>query len=225
MSRILLFVFACALAVPSAQAQDSNNQGAVATSPEETAIRKRLGSYLDAFNQHDAAAVAKFWTLDCASLAEDSNERISGRDALQERMADFFKDQPDAQMTGEITNIKIVRPDVALLEGTTTLLLTDSEPVVSTYSALLIKEGDEWSISNSREHDVPEPQTAREALQGLEWLVGSWQDQSTNGQVTTTFRWSANEAFLIRSFTDKAPDQDALAPRESLPPGRSSSRS
>ncbi|MFO1092296.1 MAG: nuclear transport factor 2 family protein [Planctomycetaceae bacterium] len=132
MSRILFVVIACALAVPRAQAQDSNSQAQVAASPEESAIRQQLKSYLDAFNQHDAAAVAKFWTLDCASLAEDSNERISGRDALQERMADFFKDQPDAQMTGEITNIKIVRPDVALLEGTTTLLLTDSEPVVST---------------------------------------------------------------------------------------------
>jgi len=63
---------------------------------------------------------------------------------------------------------------------------------------------DPWLIRNSRERDVRPPTSPHEALQDLEWLIGTWQDQSEDAQVITTVRWSPNRAFLIRSFTAQA---------------------
>ncbi|MGE3778242.1 MAG: SgcJ/EcaC family oxidoreductase [Pirellulaceae bacterium] len=191
MSRTVLVFLACATVMPWAQAQDVGRQNKSAASQDEAAIRQRLTSYLEAFNRHNAAAVGSFWSSDGVSLAEDSGGRISGRESLVRHFATFFEETPTARLSGEITEVKLVRPDVAMIDGRTTLFITDTEPVVSTYSALLVQEGGEWFISHSRERDVP-PQGARTALRELEWLIGTWQDQTDAARVRTTVRWSSN---------------------------------
>jgi uncharacterized protein (TIGR02246 family) len=208
MRPFLMVLLACAAVVPGASGQDVDRRDS-AISADEVAIRQRMELYLDAFNRHDAAAVGTFWSQDGVSLAEDSGERISGRESLVSHFSTFFRDTPTVRLGGGITEIKLVRPDVALIDGRTTLFVADVEPVVSVYSALLVKDGDEWLISNCRERDVP-PQGSRTALRELEWLVGSWKDQTEDAQVSTTFRWSPNEAFLIRSFSVQYPDADLL---------------
>jgi uncharacterized protein (TIGR02246 family) len=163
---------------------------------------------LEAFNQHDAAAVGKFWSPDGVSVAEDSGQRIEGREALQKQFATFFEEAPGARLTGQVTDIRIVRPDVAMVEGQTTLFVAGSEPVVSAFSALMVRDGNEWLISNSHERDLPPPTSPQVALKDLEWLIGTWQDQSDDSQVITTVRWSPNQAFLIRSFTAQFADNE-----------------
>ncbi|MBM4091110.1 MAG: SgcJ/EcaC family oxidoreductase, partial [Planctomycetes bacterium] len=133
-------------------------------------IHRRLESYVEAFNKQDAAAVAAFWSSDCVSTAEDSGQRVEGREALQQHFAAFFKEAPGARLAGQITDIQMVRPDVALIEGRTTLVVGDAEPLVSVFAATLVKDGNQWLISNSREHDLPLPTSPHEALQDLEWL-------------------------------------------------------
>ena len=182
-------------------AQSDKRQDAADVPGGHAAIHQRLDSYVAAFNEQDAGAVAAFWSADCVSTAENSGQRIEGREALQQHFAAFFKEVPGARLTGQITDTQMVRPDVAVIEGRTTLVVADAEPVVSLFAATLVKEGNEWLISNSRERDVLPPTSPREALQDLEWLIGSWQDQSEDAHVVTTMRWSPNRAFLIRSFT------------------------
>jgi uncharacterized protein (TIGR02246 family) len=142
-------------------AQSDNGQNAAAVPGGHEAIHQRLESYVAAFNQQDAVAVAAFWSPDCVSTAEDSGQRIEGREALQKHFAAFFKEAPGARLAGQITAIQMVRPDVAVIEGRTTLAVGDAEPVVSVFAATLVKDGKEWLISNSRERDVPPPQPAR----------------------------------------------------------------
>lgn len=182
-------------------AQSDSREDAAATVPgEQQAIHRRLESYLEAFNKQDAAAVANFWSPDCVSTAEDSGQRTEGREAIREHFAAFFTEAPDARLAGQINHIQIVRPEVALVEGRTTLVLGDAEPVVSVFAATLVKDGNDWLIRNSRERDVPSPTSPHEALQDLEWLIGTWQDQSEDARVVTAVRWSPNRTFLIRSF-------------------------
>lgn len=208
MFRHWLVLLACTLVVPPVSAQDVERK-VVAAVPEVTAIRQRLQSYLDAFNRHDATAIGTYWTVDGVSLAEDSGERVSGREALVQHFTKFFEEVPTARLSGELTEVKLVRPDVATIDGRTTLVVADSEPVVSVYSALLVKDEGEWFISSSRERDLPTP-GSRDRLRELEWLIGTWRDQSDTTLVTTTVRWSPNEAFLIRSFTVQSPDAEPL---------------
>jgi hypothetical protein len=63
-------------------------------------------------------------------------------------------------------------------------------------------------FSNSPEGDVLPSASPHEALQELEWLIGTWQDQSEDARVVTTVRWSPNRAFLIRSFTAQFADEE-----------------
>ena len=179
-----------------------------AASAEQDAIHQRLVSYVEAFNQQDAAAVATFWSPDCISTAENSGERIEGREALQQHFAEFFQESPGARLVGEITDLQIVRPDVAVIEGRTTLVLADAEPVETVFAATLVKEGNQWLITNSRERDVLPVTSPQEALKDLEWLIGTWEDQLEDGQVVTTIRWAPNRAFLIRSFAAYFDDRE-----------------
>jgi len=189
-------------------AQPGPPSGTSVAPSEQVAINQRLASYLEAFNQQDAEAAASYWSLNCVSTAENSGQRLEGRDALQRHFADFFKETPGARLVGEITDIQLVRPDVALIEGQTTLVLADTEPVESAFVATLVKEGKQWLIINSRERDVLPVTSPPEALKDLEWLMGMWEDRSEEGQVVTTIRWSPNRAFLIRSFTATAYGQE-----------------
>lgn len=189
-------------------AQPGNPPDASAARAEQDAIHQQLASYVEAFNQQDDDAVATFWSPDCISTAENSGERIEGREALQQHFAEFFQEYPGARLVGEITDLQIVRPDVAVIEGRTTLVLADAEPVETVFAATLVKEENQWLITNSRERDVLPVTSPQDALKDLEWLIGTWEDQTENGRVVTTIRWAPNRAFLIRSFAAYFDDQE-----------------
>lgn len=180
---------------------------AIAEDEAESAIRQRLADYVAAFNSNDASAVASFWTEDGVSVAGETGERTQGRDVLQKEFETFFGENADARLSGEVNLVRMVRPDIAEVEGTTTLFVSDAEPVQSSFTAILVKEGDDWLISSSHEQDAPQPATPYDALKELEWLVGTWQDQTDDAQIVTTVRWSANRAFLIRSFEARFGDR------------------
>ncbi len=175
-------------------------------SPEETAIRQRIQSYVEAFNKGDAVSVGSHWTKDGVSVDEETGDETVGRDAIVQEFTTFFQENPGARLSGEIDSLRMIRPDIATTEGRVSLFVPGLEPVDSAFSALFVKEGDQWQISSSRERDMPAPATAYDALQDLEMLLGTWQDQSDDAQVDTTVRWSPNRAFFIRSFNAQFPD-------------------
>ncbi len=183
---------------------------ALGDSNDESAIRQRLELYVEAFNTNQAEAITSFWAIDGVSVAEVSGERTQGRDALQQEFAAFFSENSGARLTGDVDNVRMVRPDVAEVEGRTTLFIGDVEPVQSSFTAVLVKEGDEWLISSSHEHSLPQPATPYDALKELEWLIGTWQDQADDAQVVTSVRWSPNQVFLIRSFHAQFDESDAV---------------
>ena len=191
-------------------AQRPGRRGNPPPAPSNGSAEERLMEYVAVFNKHDAEALGAFWAEDGVSIAEETGQRTQGREALQSEFAAFFKDNPGAHLTGEITNTHPIRPDVIMLEGMTTLFIADAEPVQSAFTAILVKEGDQWLISSSQERDLPTPETPYDALKELEWLVGVWEDQSDAARVTTTVRWSPNRTYLIRSFLAQFEEGEAL---------------
>ena len=61
-------------------------------------------------------------------------------------------------------------------------------------------QGDKWLLDSVEEMPLPQPGSSTDALKELEWLIGDWVDESGDIKVSTTFRWTANQAFLLRSF-------------------------
>jgi len=173
-------------------------------------VRQSIREYVELFNKHDAAAVAARWTTDAVSVDLKTGQRTVGREALQKDFERVFKENPGVRLAGRIDYLRMIRPDVALAEGEATLLLPDAEPTRSDFTAVLVKEGGQWLISSSDEGEVPTPPSAYDALKKLEWLVGSWHDQTEGAQVNTTVRWSAKQSFLIRSFKAQFEDGDVV---------------
>jgi uncharacterized protein (TIGR02246 family) len=183
--------------------------GGTGPASEEIALRHWLAGYVADFNAHDAEKVAARWAENGVSVNDETGERTVGRAALQNEFAAFFEQNASAQLAGEVTDVRLIHPTVVTAEGQTTLSLDRAEPVTTAFTAVLVKQGTTWEISSSHERDLPAPATPSDALQDLEWLIGTWEDQTDGAQVTTSVRWSPNQAFLIRSFDAQFDEESA----------------
>lgn len=191
--HVILGLWAIAVCPLAGQAQEPDEDAAAV-------VRERLTSYVETFNQGDAAPVVEYWTTDAVSVQEESGERTEGREALLTEFKRFFEDFPNAQLTGAVEHVQMVGDDVAIAEGDVTLITGPGEPTQAIFTAVLKKQGGKWLIASSHERDLPTPPTPYDALKELEWAVGTWQDQIDGATVTSTVRWSPSQAFLLRSY-------------------------
>jgi hypothetical protein len=58
---------------------------------DEAAIRQRIEAYVNAYNAHDAAALADLWADDAVYLNRGNGDPITGRDAIRELFAGMFE--------------------------------------------------------------------------------------------------------------------------------------
>jgi uncharacterized protein (TIGR02246 family) len=164
------------------------------------AVRQALARYVQAFNSHDAKALAALWSPEGTHVNKETGERTIGREALHADYAALFKQSPQVSLSGEAEDIRVLQGDTALVDGVCHVVSPGGEPASSAYSAVFVKDGGQWLIDTIYESDLPVPETPRQALAPLEWMVGLWQDESDSATVNSTMRWSPSDAFLIRSY-------------------------
>lgn len=158
-------------------------------------------SYIEAFAAADAAKLAALWTEDAEWTNGVTGEHTTGRDAVQADFAAFFADNPGARLTGEIERAKEVSPGVVCLEGQAVVTTASGDPVASAFSAVLVSRDDKWMLASVRESAPAVPETPYERLKALDFLIGDWRDQGGEADVQTSFRWAADGAFLVRTYT------------------------
>lgn len=178
---------------------------------EEAAIRKAVESYVAAFNQGDAKALAAMWSPEAVYVNRQSREEAVGRDAIEKQFADVFSQGKGIQLVATTEAIEFVSPGVAVERGTARVLRTDETPEESEYSAVYVKRDGEWLLDRVTENNVPEIAPHYESLKDLEWLVGRWTDQDDEATVVTECNWSRNGNFLVRSFTVQIRDRIDMA--------------
>ncbi len=171
-----------------------------AASADDAAISAALTKYVETFNQHDAAAVAACWTEKCVHNDLATGETTTGREAMQSDLAEVFKAVPDSQLTGTIDTVRMIRPDVASVVGTTLISGGRMAPAQSVFSAIMVLSDGKWQLDSVDESPIAGSASALQMLGDLQWLVGAWQDESDGITVETSCKWSPNDAFLIRSF-------------------------
>ncbi len=176
----------------------------------ETAVRKMLAEYVNVFNQKEAAKVGQFWTEDGTHTDRETGERTEGREAIQSDITEVMKEQSGVKLSATIERLKFITPDVVSVEGETTVVMSDAEPIISAYTAIVVHQGDNWLFDSIEEMPLPQPASSTAALKELEWLIGEWVDDSDDVKVSTTFRWTANQAFLLRSFNVETNDGVAM---------------
>ncbi|MFM7034238.1 MAG: YybH family protein [Planctomycetia bacterium] len=167
--------------------------------PAASEIRDMMRSYLRAFNRHDTAALASHWSATGESIDLDSGDSTKGRDAVAGVFASLFERDADATIDIEIESIKLVRSDVAVVDGVSMLSFNDATRAGSRFSAVVVREQDTWVLSSVRETAVPVPAAAGHPLEQLDWLAGSWEDLGDELAATTHCSWNASRSFLTRS--------------------------
>lgn len=177
---------------------------------DEVQIGNSLNEFVAAFNEKNAEKLAACWTETATHTDRETGERTEGRAAIQADFTKVFTAQPGIKLSASMTRAKMVTADVAQVEGQTTVIGGDGVPVESVFSAIMTRPGEKWLFDSIEETTAPIPATPADALQQLEWLIGEWTDESGDVKVRTTFRWSANRAFLLRSFVAESADGNVL---------------
>jgi uncharacterized protein (TIGR02246 family) len=156
-----------------------------------------------AFNKGDAAAIAAQFTENAEVVDEDGNV-VQGRDNIQARFGEIFKENPNARIAVELTSLKQLSPDIAIEEGFSTTTLAPDEPSSrSPYTLVHLKKNGKWLIASVRDFPGETNEIAHDHLQALAWLVGDWVDQSSDARVETSCKWAEDGNYLIQSFVIK----------------------
>jgi uncharacterized protein (TIGR02246 family) len=204
MRRVLLCLLCCGVAFSStARGEEPSDQAA-----SEAAIRKAAASYVEAFNKHDAQALADQWSPDAVYLNRTTGEEVVGRAAIAEQFTALFKEKPGLKIDVTVASVQFVSPNVAIEQGTAKLLGPDGKPEEIEYSAVDVKRDGKWLLDRVTDKSKEAAATHYEKLKELEWMVGKWTDDSEKASVELECNWTKNKNFLTRSFKISIDGQD-----------------
>ena len=163
-------------------------------------IEKSVASYVAAFNAQDAKALSAHWSPEGVYISRLSGSRVTGREALVAEFTALFEEVKDMRLEVATESIDFVSPNVAIEQGSATVVRPKESPTMSTYSVVYVRRDGKWLIDRVSEKEVVEPPSHYEQLKCLEWMIGSWVDQDGEGTVATECHWARNNNFIIRSF-------------------------
>ncbi len=206
MKRVMLTAALLAWGFASATAADTDRQ-----TSDEAAIRQAVESYVAAFNQGDAKALAAMWSPEAVYTNPLSGEQVVGREAIEQQFASIFTEATGAKLEAQTEAIQFVSPNVAVEQGTAKVIRPDEEPESSEYTAVYVKRDGQWLLDRVTEKDRQDAPSHYEQLKDLEWLVGSWLDQDDEATVITQCNWTRNNNFLTRFFAVQIEDRVDLA--------------
>lgn len=166
----------------------------------EAEVRTAIDAYVSAFNKQDAAALSAMWEKDGIHIDRETGERTVGADSIAKDVKTAFESNDGLVLAVNVDHIRLIKPDVASVDGQTVLRSSESSPSLSTFAAILVKHEQGWRIFSIDESPLRLPASASEALAELDWLVGKWSDESEDVRIVATVSWSTNKTFLLRSY-------------------------
>jgi uncharacterized protein (TIGR02246 family) len=174
---------------------------------DEAAIRKAIDSYIRAFNQGDAKALAAHFG-EQGEMVTPAGETLRGRQQLEQGFAAYFQEAKDAKIELAGTVVRFLSPSVALESGVARVIVPGQEPSETEYEAIHVKTADAWKIDSVREEEPRAVAPSHyEQLRDLEWMIGRWSDAEGDAAVQTNVRWTPNRNFIVRSFKVLLDDQ------------------
>ncbi len=163
-------------------------------------IQNTFATYLDAFNRHDAIAMASHWVTDGENLDLDTGNRTVGRTAVEQVFDQLFINDKSAQIEFQIESIRPIRDDVVVVDGLSQMSLTDQKPRQSRFSAVLVRHENKWLMESVRETAATANPTIPDRLQQLNWLRGFWEDISDGITASIQCEWNEQGTYLIRHY-------------------------
>jgi uncharacterized protein (TIGR02246 family) len=209
-NRIILALLLGGIGLPFLNS--SRAQNATSRSDEEQAIRKDVDAYADSYNKGDIEAVGRHWTPD-AEYINDEGKTTKGRDAIVKLFKKGRVSRKGFSFKATVQSVRLIKPDVALEDGTVTLTAPDGTAEKTPFSAVLVKTDGAWLMS--RVQDIPSANESDEGLASkqlkqLDWLVGQWEDEQKDVNIRVNCRWAPGKSFLIQEYTIKRPGADEI---------------
>jgi uncharacterized protein (TIGR02246 family) len=166
------------------------------------AITELVASFIKAYNEKNAKALAALFTAD-AEIEDDDGEITRGRDAIVERYSEIFKENGQDKLALDTDSLRFLGTDIAIEEGTAALsTAADTPPRTNRYSVIYTREGGRWLHARIRDEQTDED-SPHEQLLELKWMLGEWENESDDGIVRTHCKWSDDGNFLLRDFDVK----------------------
>jgi uncharacterized protein (TIGR02246 family) len=157
------------------------------TAADQSAIKTAGQSFLKAYMDGDAKALAAHWTENGEYVADDGTT-IRGRANIEKAYGELFgKKKARSEAEIEVTSIRFPSKDTAIEEGYFKLRTGKEAATTSKYTVLHVREGGKWLMAVVREW--PREGTS---LRELDWLIGTWRPNArtpkfarpTNGGAT-----------------------------------------
>ncbi len=169
----------------------------------ERQVRKEVKQFEQAFNAHDAKAVAAQWSPQGVYLDSLGTE-YKGRENIEKLYAAFFAEYSNAQAVTTVEDIRVVNAFTAVEQGSTAVtLVPGSDPQVGRYIATHVRQGRTWLMVSVE--DLPDArQDAANAVQDLAWLIGTWHATSPLLSMETSYQYVSDGAFLQRTWITRA---------------------
>lgn len=200
----LLFVFVAINLAPNSCRADQAG--------DEAAIRKNAEAYVEAYNKHDAKAVAAMWSPDAVYMDPSTGDAAVGREEIEKVFAETLAGLKEAKLEVEVKSVDFMSPNVAIESGTARIIRPDTEPEETDYTAVNMKRDGKWLIDRiSEEAPLESPPSNYEHLKELEWMIGSWIDRDDVAMVQTDCQWTKNQNFMNRSFAVVVGDEVDMA--------------
>ena len=170
-------------------------------SADEEAIRQTNDSFVEAYGQGNAKAVAAHFTAN-AEYVDESGSVFQGCQAIEESLAELFAENPDCKLEMSIDTIRFVSPTVAVEDGSTRVSRPESSASVEgRYTTVFVKTDGKWLAASLRDHAPKDRRQHHAQLQQLKWLVGDWVDEGDDSIITFSCQPADNGNFLLRKFT------------------------
>jgi uncharacterized protein (TIGR02246 family) len=167
------------------------------TGAQEDALMNNAKAFVDVFEKGDAKAVAAFWAED-GDYVDLTGRHLQGRPVIENTFKDFFAENKGLKLRIEVNSVRFVTPDVAIEDGTTSVISPDgTPPSQARYTNVHVKKDGQWLLQSVREAPYT-PSGNYEHLRGLEWAIGEWVDEGDGPEVGhVTFEWSPENNFVI----------------------------
>jgi uncharacterized protein (TIGR02246 family) len=171
--------------------------------PEKAAVLALDREYEAAYSKGDAAALAAFFAEDAEQTTEDGTV-LRGRPEIEKSIREGLKAKKGAKLAIALDSVRLLTPEVAVEKGASIVTAKSGETSSSLYTAIYVKKGGNWKISQLIETPQPEV-SAHDQLTELEWLVGEWAeaDKTTDLSVHSQFVWARGGNFITRNVTVK----------------------
>jgi uncharacterized protein (TIGR02246 family) len=190
---------------PTAPAAVEAGTSSEPTSPDLDAIRAQAEKFVDAFNSHDAKALAALWTAE-GEYIDNTGRTLIGRDAIEKDYAALFAENPDVKIKIAIDSLRLLSGGVAVEDGRAIVQpLPPGAPGVGRYRAIHAKADGKWLMASVRDA-WNEAQVTRESVADLGWLIGTWSAEEHGVRYDSVARWVANGNFVEREYTTKQVD-------------------